>query len=312
MRIVFIGTADIGGPSLEALVGARGHQLVSVVTQPDRPVGRRQELTPPPIKTLALRHHLPILQPEKIRAPAALAEIRGLAPDLIVVIAYGQILPKELLAMPPRGCINVHASLLPRWRGASPIQASLLAGDTETGVTTMLMDEGVDTGPMLLQERLPIAPDDNAGVLHDKLGRLGAELLLHTVAGVADGSLKSTPQPAEGATYAPKIKKEDGLVDWKLPAQQLINRLRAFTPWPGLFTFLTNERGRRMLKIWLASVESSAGAGGVVARADERGIAIGTGEGLLLIHELQFEGGRRMSAAEFLRGHELATGTKLG
>ncbi|MBI5394309.1 MAG: methionyl-tRNA formyltransferase, partial [Verrucomicrobia bacterium] len=174
MRIVFIGTADIGGPSLALLAKSGGHQIAGVVTQPDRPVGRRQELTPPPIKKLALQLGLPVFQPEKIRAPDALAAIRAWSPELIVVIAYGQILPKELLTMPRHGCVNVHASLLPRWRGASPIQAALLAGDTETGVMTMLMDEGLDTGPMLLRGALPIAPDDTAGTLHDRLGALGA------------------------------------------------------------------------------------------------------------------------------------------
>jgi methionyl-tRNA formyltransferase len=312
MRIVFIGTADIGGPSLELLAKSGGHQIAGVVTQPDRPVGRRQELTPPPIKKLALQLGLPVFQPEKIRAPDALASIRAWSPELIVVIAYGQILPKDLLAMPRHGCVNVHASLLPRWRGASPIQAALLAGDAETGVTTMLMDEGLDTGPMLLRGALPIAPDDNAGTLHDKLGALGAELLLKTIAGIADGSLKATPQPSAGATYAPKIKKDDGLVDWTLPAPQLLNRLRAFTPWPGLFTFVADERGRRMLKIWSVSIESAGAAPGVVARADEHGVVVGAGEGALVIRELQMEGSRRMTAAEFLRGHPLRVGAKLG
>jgi methionyl-tRNA formyltransferase len=312
MRIVFIGTADFGVPSLEALLRSPEHQVVGVVTQPDRPAGRRHELTPSPIKTLAMKHHLPVFQPEKIRAQTALDEVRGLAPDLIVVVAYGQILPKELLAMPRLGCVNVHASLLPRWRGASPIQAALLAGDTETGVTTMLTDEGLDTGPMLLQERVSIGHDDNAATLHDKLAVIGAELLPKTVAGLADGTLKPTPQPATGVTYAPKIRKEDGLIDWSLPAAQLANRLRAFTPWPGFYTFLPEPHGQRLLKIWAAeNGEGEPMAPGTVVRADKDGISVVTGDGALVIHELQIEGSRRMTAAEFLRGHPLNAGLRL-
>jgi methionyl-tRNA formyltransferase len=312
MRIVFIGTAEIGAPSLRSLAGLREHQVVGVVTQPDRPVGRRQELAPPPIKKLALHLGLPVFQPEKIRAPDALAAIRAWSPELIIVVAYGQILPKELLAMPRHGCVNVHASLLPRWRGAAPIQAALLAGDAETGVTTMLMDEGLDTGPMLLRGALPVAHDDNAGTLHDKLAALGAELLLRTITGIVEGTLSSRPQPSAGATYAPKIRKDDGLVDWSLPAPQLLNRLRAFTPWPGLFTFVADERGRRLLKIWSAGVEPGRCEAGVVACADKQGIAVGAGDGLFVIRELQVEGARRMSADEFLRGHALNAGTKFG
>ncbi|MBM3888878.1 MAG: methionyl-tRNA formyltransferase [Verrucomicrobia bacterium] len=312
MCIVFIGTAEFGIPCLEALLKASECHVAGVVTQPDRPAGRRHELTPSPIKTLAMKHHLPVFQPEKIRTPTALAEIRGLAPDLIVVVAYGQILPRELLAMPRLGCVNVHASLLPRWRGASPIQAALLAGDTESGVTTMLMDEGLDTGPMLLQEGVHIEHDDNAASLHDKLAALGAELLLKTVASLAGGTLKPTPQPAAGVTYAPKIRKEDGLVDWSLPAAQLLNRLRAFTPWPGFYTFLPESHGQRLLKIWAANAEEAVPATpvapGTVVRANKDGIRVATKEGLLAIRELQLEGSRRLTAADFLRGHPLNTG----
>ena len=315
MRILFIGTADIGTGCLESLAALPEHQLVGVVTQPDRPVGRRQELTPPPIKTLALKHNIPVFQPEKIRKPEALAEIRALAPELIVVIAYGQILPGELLTMPRLGCVNVHASLLPRWRGASPIQAALLAGDSETGITTMLMDEGLDTGPMLLRESLRIEPEDDAGALHDKLGRLGAQVLLRTIAGLVAGTLKPQPQPESGVTYAAKIKKEDGLVDWHLSAQQLHNRLRAFSPWPGLFTHLADSTGRKMLKIWKAKPESAltpAASPGTVLQAGPDRIVIGCGEGVLAVSELQLEGSRRLTAGDFLRGRALAVGTILG
>lgn len=310
-----MGTADFGAPCLEALVVSREHQVVGVVTQPDRPAGRRQELTPPPIKTLALKHGLPVFQPEKMRRPEAVTQLRELAPELIVVVAYGQILPKDVLGLPRLGCVNVHGSLLPRWRGASPIQAALLAGDEVTGVTTMLLDEGMDTGPMLLRERVQIGPDDNAATLHDKLSALGGELLLKTVAALAAGALQPTPQPGEGATYAPKIKKEDGLVNWAQPARQIRNRLRAFTPWPGLFTFLPTEAGPRTLKIWSAEAAAdptaSGAAGGTVTAADKHGIVVATGEGTLVVRELQIEGGRRMSADEFLRGHRLAAGVRL-
>ena len=311
-----MGTADFGGPCLEALLGLREHQVVGVVTQPDRPVGRRQELTPPPIKALALEHGLPVFQPEKIRRPEAVAPLRELAPELIVVVAYGQILPKDVLSLPALGCMNVHASLLPRWRGASPIQAALLAGDEFTGVTTMLIDEGLDSGPMLLWERVDIDPDDNAATLHDKLSALGADLLLKTIGGLVGGTLHPTPQPVDGVAHASKIRKEDGLVDWTQPARQIRNRLRAFTPWPGLFTFLPTDSGPRVLKIWLAGVETKPAMDDVVAgtviRADPGGIAIATGDGVLIGRELQIEGGRRMSAEEFLRGHRLPAGTKLG
>jgi len=316
MRIVFMGTADFGEPCLEALVGSREHLVVGVVTQPDRPVGRRQMMTPPPIKTLALKHGLPVFQPEKIRRPEAVAQLRELAPELVVVVAYGQILPKEVLDLPKLGCVNVHASLLPRWRGASPIQAALLAGDEVTGVTTMLLDEGMDSGPMLLRERVEIDLDDNAATLHDKLAVVGGKLLLRTIAGITSGTLQPTPQPSEDVTYAPKIKKEDGLVDWTQPARRIRNRLRAFTPWPGLFTILATDAGSRVLRIWLAEAESQPAArdasAGTVTAADDNGIVVATGEGALIIRELQMEGSRRMSVAEFLRGHRLETGVKFG
>lgn len=316
MRIVFMGTADFGGPCLEALVGSREHRVVGVVTQPDRPVGRRQTLTPPSIKTLALKHGLPVFQPEKIRRAEAVVQLRELAPEMIVVVAYGQILPKEVLNLPKLGCVNVHASLLPRWRGASPIQAALLAGDEVTGVTTMMIDEGLDSGPVLLWERVGIDPNDNAATLHDKLAAVGATLLLKTIAALTSGTLQPTPQPGEGVTYAPKIKKEDGLVDWTQPARQIQNHLRAFTPWPGLFTFLATDAGPRMLRIWLAEVKSQPAAkdavAGTVTAADNNGIVVATGEGALIVCELQMEGSRRMSIAEFLRGRRLQVGVKLG
>jgi methionyl-tRNA formyltransferase len=315
MRIIFMGTADFGAPCLEALVAACEHQVVGVVTQPDRPVGRRQELTPPPIKTLALKQGLPVFQPEKIRRPEAVAQLREWAPELIVVVAYGQILPRGVLTMPRLGCVNVHGSLLPRWRGASPIQAALLAGDEFTGVTTMLLDEGMDTGPMLMWERVEIDPDDNAAMLHNKLAPLGARLLMKTVAALDHGTLHPTPQPTEGVTCAPKINKEDGLVDWAQPARQIQNRLRAFTPWPGLFTFLLTETGLRVLKIWAADVEAKSAdicPSGTVAAVERSGIAVATGEGRLVVRELQLEGGRRLKVEEFLRGHRVVVGWRLG
>jgi methionyl-tRNA formyltransferase len=316
MRIVFMGTADFGAPCLEALARSPEHQLAGVVTQPDRPVGRRQELTPPAIKTAALKFGLPVFQPEKIRQPGVLAQLRELAPELIVVVAYGQILPKDVLEIPKFGCVNVHASLLPRWRGASPIQAALLAGDPRTGVTTMMIEEGLDSGAMLMRVEIAIDPDDNAATLHDKLAALGPQLLLKTIAGLENGTLQPAPQPVEGVTYASKIKKEDGRVDWTQPAQQIHNRLRAFTPWPGLFTFWPADAGPRVLKIWSATVEGKVATGkqaaGTVLAADKNGIVVATGEGSLVVRDLQPEGSRRMNAEEFLRGHRLDVGTNLG
>ena len=232
-RIVFMGSPDFALPSLRALVGAQ--QVVGIVTQPDRASGRGRELRQPPVKLLALELGLPVIQPEKLRAPEALSQLRDWAPDLIVVAAFGQLLKPEVLDLPRFGCINVHASLLPRWRGAAPINAAILAGDEETGVTIMKMDAGLDTGPMLARRSIRLTRDDTAGSVFEKLSTLGADLLIETLPDYLSGKLTPTPQPAEGITYAPMLKKEDGRLDFNRPAEELERRVRALQPWPGAF-----------------------------------------------------------------------------
>jgi methionyl-tRNA formyltransferase len=311
MDIVFLGTADFACPSLAALASAREHKLLAVVTQPDRPAGRDLKPTPPPVKQLALKHDLPILQPERIKTPSFVATLRTLSPELIVVIAYGQILPKDVLALPKHGCVNVHGSLLPKYRGASPVQSALLHGERETGVTTMFMDEGLDTGDIILQAQTPIADSDNASTLQDRLAEYGAKLLLRTIGLIADGNAPRQKQDDSQATACKKIKKEDGRLDWNLPARELWNRVRAFTPWPSAYCFIPTPRGRKLLKIWQAAAVEQGGNPGAIARIEDTGILVGTGHGSLLIRELQLEGGRRLSATEFVRGHTISIGTVL-
>jgi len=279
------------------------------------------KLQPSPVKTLALKLNLPLLQPARARDEQFIAELRALQPDLIAVVAYGHILPPAILDLPRFGCVNVHTSLLPKYRGAGPIQWAIANGETETGVTVMKMDAGLDTGPVLSQRRTPILPEDDSAMLHDKLAALGAELLAETIPNYVSGKIQPQPQPGEGASYAPKIKKEDGRIDWKLPAQTIWNRLRAFTPWPGAFTFFTsagflpathrqNAGATKLqrLKIWKAEIVEPSGNPGEILSADKNGIVAGCGQGALRILELQPESGRRMSAAEFLAGHPLKTG----
>jgi methionyl-tRNA formyltransferase len=287
MRIIFMGSAELACPCLEALAD----QVVAVVTQMDKPKGRDLRLAPSPVKITAAKLGLPVLQPVKVRE--AVEELRALRPDLIVVVAYGQILPRAVLDLPPRGCINVHASLLPRWRGASPIQHAILAGDAETGVTTMFLNEKMDEGDIILQRAEPIRPDDTSGVLHDRLAKIGAELLVETV------TLENPPrrpQDHSRATYARKLAKEDGRMDWTKPAVEIERMVRAFHPWPGAHTFA----GDLMLKVLCSGFvpEVSAPPGTVLP-----GFVVAAGVGGLRILELQPSGKRRMGAAEFLRGH---------
>jgi methionyl-tRNA formyltransferase len=238
MRIVFMGTAELSCASLAALARDRQFSVAAVVTQPDRPKGRELKLQPSPVKALAQKSGLPVLQPARARDEQFIAELRGLGPELIVVVAYGQILPQTILDLPRHGCLNVHTSLLPKYRGAAPIQWAIANGDAETGVTVMKMDAGLDTGPIVAQRRTPIQPADDSAALHERLARLGAELLVEAIPDYASGKIQPRPQPAEGVSLAPKIKKEDGRIDWNLPARAIGNRLRAFTPWPGAYTFL--------------------------------------------------------------------------
>ncbi len=307
-----MGTPALARVCLEALLKEPGFQIVGVVTQPDRPKGRDLKLQPSPVKEAAVHAGLPVLQPAKARDPEFLAALRALQPDLIAVAAFGQILPGDILELPRHGCLNVHTSLLPKYRGAAPIQWAILNGDRETGVTIMRMDAGLDTGDILTQRATPIEPADDAQTLHDRLAQLGAELLVRTIPDYVAGKLSPQPQPTEGVSHAPKLKKEDGRVDWHLPARAIWNRVRAFTPWPGAFTFLPAQPHAKLLKLWEAQVESAGGKPGEILRADGNGILIGCGEESLCVRSLQREGGRRLSAAEFLGGHPLKAGDKLG
>jgi len=308
LKIIFMGTAELSCASLEKLAGDKNFSVLAVVTQPDKPKGRELKLTPSPVKMLAEKLNLPVLQPLKARDEKFIFELRALKPDLMVVVAYGQILPQALLDVPPHGCLNVHTSLLPKYRGAAPIQWAIADGEPETGVTIMQMDAGLDTGPILSTRRTPILPTDDSQVLHDRLAQLGAELLAETIPDYVSGKILPQPQPATGSTYAAKIKKEDGKIDWQQPAQKIWNRLRAFTPWPGAFTFLQAEPKPQLLKIWKAEpVEQSGGAGEILS-ADKTGIVVACGQGALRILELQREGGKRLPAEQFLIGHPLKAG----
>jgi methionyl-tRNA formyltransferase len=304
MRVVFIGTGEIGVPVLRSLLNSTAHELVGVVTQPDKPVGREQRIEAPPIKAALAGRAFPILQPARIKREEAVAEIRALAPDVIVVMAYGQILPRSVLEIAPVPCLNLHASLLPRHRGAAPIQAAIVAGDRETGITVMYMDEGLDTGDILLQSRLEIAQDETGGSLHDRLAQIAPATLDETLTHLQDGNAPRIPQDSSAATYAPKLEREHGRIDWTESAALIERKIRAFDPWPGAFTLLRSETGReRKLKIFTAKVVATANsAPGEILRFDG-GIVIGAKDGGLELGEVQLEGKRRMGAAEFLRGY---------
>jgi len=312
LRLIFMGTPDLAAASLAALLREPAFQVVAVATQPDRPKGRDLKLQPSPVKELALKANVPVLQPLKAREDKFIAELRALQPDLIAVAAFGQILPQAILDLPRLGCLNVHTSLLPKYRGASPIQSAILNGETETGVTIMKMDIGLDTGDILTQRTTPIRDEDNAATLHDRLAQLGAELLIETIPAYATGKIQPQPQRHELATHVAKIKKEEGRIDWAKPAREIWNRIRAFTPWPGAFTYIPGQSQPILLKLWQAEVAAQSGVPGEILSADKTGILVGCGEGSLRITSLQREGGRRMTAAEFLAGNPLKPGTKLG
>jgi methionyl-tRNA formyltransferase len=312
LRIIFMGTAELACASLLALAREPHFSVVAVVTQPDRPKGRALKLHPSPVKEVALATALPVLQPARAREEIFLDDLRQLHPDLIVVVAYGQILPQAILDLPRLGCLNVHTSLLPKHRGAAPIQWAILDGDATTGVTIMKMDAGLDTGPILSQQTTAIHDEDNSQTLHDRLAQIGATLLVQTVRDHEAGKIVPRPQPDEGATYARKIKKEDGSLDWTQPARVLWNRVRAFTPWPGAFTHLPAATHPALLKVWVAEIAEESGAPGSILRADKSGIVAACGHHSLRILELQPESGRRMSVEEFLPGHHLKAGDRLG
>jgi len=305
MRIVFCGTGEIGAPALKALLDSKKHTVVGVITQPDKPAGRDLKPRMSVIKQIALDQNLPVRQPEKLRTPAALEDLRALAPDLMVVAAYGQILPKSVLETPRLGCLNLHASLLPRHRGASPIHAAILAGDRETGITVMYMDEGLDTGDILLAQKLTIGPEETTGQLHDRLAALAAPCLLEALDQLEAGNAPRIPQDNALATYAPKLKKTDGLLDWHEPAEALATRIRAMSPWPGAYTQLN----RQTLKIHSAKTEPASGAPGEILASEPGILRVACGSGSLDLLSLQLEGRKRLPAAEFLRGHPLAPGS---
>jgi methionyl-tRNA formyltransferase len=304
-----MGTSEFAVPSLERLL-ASSHSVLAVVTQPDRPQGRGRRIAYSPVKQVALSQHLCVLQPHRANHPALLAELTSLAPQLIVVAAYGLLLPPALLAIPALGCVNVHASLLPKYRGAAPINWALIRGERMTGVTIMMIDETLDTGPMLLQSEVAIDPSDDAGSLQVRLAQCGAETLLKALQGLESGVLRPIPQDHSQATYAPKLRKEDGIIQWDRCAIDLANLIRGVTPWPGAVT----THAGKPLRLWRATPMSKSGAAtpGRLAKVDKLGAWVETGDGYLVLIEVQPASGRRMPAAAYARGHGLRSGDILG
>ena len=302
--LIFMGTSRFSLPSLAKL--AKEEDVLAVVTQPDRPKGRGRRPSPTPVKEWALKEGLRVLQPERLDE-TFLKELEAMGPEMIVVAAFGQKLPKEVLELPPLGCINLHPSLLPRWRGAAPINWAIISGDERAGVTTILMDEGMDTGPILLQREVPIGEDETAEELCRRLSELGANLLLETIRRWRGGEIRPTPQGEEGATYAPMLKKGDGLLRWDRTARELRNQIRGMLPWPGSYTFW---RGKRLILHRARLGEGKGRAGEVISTRE--GIEVACGEGSLIVEELQMEGKRKMRWDEFLRGHSLRVGEVLG
>lgn len=306
-----MGTPEFAVPSLQVLLSGKD-TVVGVVTQPDQPAGRGMSLHAPPVKVLASAHRIPVFQPTKLRIPGVIEQLRSWQPDLIIVAAYGRILPTTILTLPPLGCINVHASLLPKYRGAGPIQWAIACGERETGVTIMRISERMDAGDILLQKTIPIARDDTGGTLHDKLARLGAEALSEAVGLLKRGRLVARPQNEAEATYAPLIKKEDGRIDWSQDAATIERRIRAFNPWPSAYTTLNGK----LLKVIAARVEEtpnySSTAPGTVIAVTPMSLAVATGAGALSLIEVQLEGKKRLSIEEFLKGHHLEPGLVLG
>ncbi len=305
-RMIFMGTPEFACPTLQTLID-RGENLVAVVTQPDRPKGRGQKLMPPPVKELALRHGIPVHQPNKVRDPAVIETIRELKPDVIVVIAFGQILPKALLDIPPKGCINVHASLLPRYRGAAPLNWCLINGEAETGVTTMLMDPGLDTGPMLLKRATPIDGNEDIISLHDRMSIMGAELLAETLDGLKAGLVQPQAQDDSLTCYAPMLKKEDGLINWGRDAAAIHNQVRGLAVWPGAYTFWDGQ----MIKVFRTRIGEGTGQPGEVLKAERGVLEVACRQGSIFIEELQLAGKKRLDAASFLAGCPVAAGTLL-
>ncbi|MCK6376127.1 MAG: methionyl-tRNA formyltransferase [Zoogloea sp.] len=305
MKVAFAGTPEFAASALEAILAA-GFEVPLVLTQPDRPAGRGMQLQPSPVKQVALAAGIPVHQPEKLRTPEQQAPLAAACCDVLVVAAYGIILPQAVLDLPRYGCLNIHASLLPRWRGAAPIHRAIEAGDAETGITIMQMDAGLDTGPMLIKRVEPIQPDDTTGSLHDRLAWVGAELIVEALEALPAGKLEATPQPAEGVTYAAKIGKAEAAVDWTRPAIEIERAVRAFNPFPGAIATLDGTP----VKLWRARAIDATGTPGEVLLAEGAGVIVACGEGALCVTELQKPGARRMPAADFLRGMPIAAGSR--
>lgn len=308
MRVVFAGTPDFAVPTLRSMVDA-GHDVAMVLTQPDRPAGRGRRTVAGPVKQYALEAGLPVRQPETVENPSLLEELRSLRPQVMVVAAYGLLLKRSVLDLPELGCINVHASLLPRWRGAAPIQRAIEAGDAQTGISIMQMDPGLDTGPVLARRAVPIEPTDTGGSLHDRLAPLGAELLVETLARLAAGAVEAAPQDDAAATYAEKITAADSRLDWSQPAEQLERRVRAMNPWPVVRVRHDDES----LRVWAAEAvagDPASARPGEILRVARHGIDVACGAGILRITTLQREGGKRLPVADFLNGYPLRAGER--
>jgi methionyl-tRNA formyltransferase len=308
-KIVFMGTPEFAVPSLDILI-RNDYSIVSVITQPDRPKGRGRVLVPSPVKSLAEQHKLPVLQPERVKNQEFVDSLKYLSPDLVVVSAYGQILPKMIIEIPKMGCINVHPSLLPKYRGAAPMNWTLIKGETQTGVTIMLMDEGMDTGDILTQEETAIGPEETFGELHDRLAVKGAELLLKTIEMIESGTVRRTPQDPSHATYAPRLNKEDGLIRWDSDVHQTVNLIRGLSPLPCAYTFVKGK----MLKIFSATAAEIpvAETPGTVGKATDKGLPVVGRNGYVFVREVQMESKNRMSVHDFLRGICLSPGDTLG
>lgn len=309
MRLVFMGTPDFAVPSLQALAAA-GHEIAAVITQPDRPRGRGKKLLPPPVKGTALAAGLPVRQPSDMKDRGFLEDLRRLQPELIAVVAFGRILPREILDLPARGCVNLHASLLPRYRGAAPIHRAVMNGEVETGVTTMWMAPRLDAGDIILQEKLPIPPEATTGEIHDRLAEVGAGLLVHTLELIASGRAPRLPQDEALATYAPPLQPEEEVIHWERPAQVIYNQIRGLNPWPGAYTLRSGER----LKIYGARLTDPAATGrpGQVVEAVREGFVVQAGKGRLLVTSVQPPGKKIMPAPAYLQGYPMVPGEILG
>ena len=313
MRVVYIGTGEIGVPTLQALRKSEEHEVVGVVTGEDKPVGRDQRIEPSAIKKSLLDAKMPVLQPRRIKEAQAIAEIRALAPDVIVVMAYGQILPRDILEIPPIACLNLHASLLPCHRGAAPIQAAIAAGDRETGITVIYMNETLDAGDILLQHRINIQPGETGGSLHDRLAEVAPDAVRESLRLLSTGKAPRVPQENASASYAPKLLREDGRIDWRETAEAIERKIRAFDPWPGAFVSLAQNSGRLLkLKIFRVDVVDGKGTPGQVLQADNRDLIIAAGDKALALRRVQLEGKSPMTSQDFIRGHAGLIGQQVG